>query len=336
MKSVYIIAEIGPNHNGDLGVALDMIDKLAKIGVDAIKFQLVNPDKLYSQDSFKAKYQVSDNIKESAKEMSKKMQLPATDHIKLYERCKKYGVDYLATGFDMDSISFLNENFDLKYFKIASGEIFSVDVIDYISKIDKPIILSTGMSSYDEIEKSIGLLNKNFKKNITILHCISSYPAPFNSVNLKNLSELSERFKYPVGFSDHTLGNECAIASVALGAIMIEKHVTFDKDANGPDHKASATIEEFEKLVNNIRNIELALGNKLRVISNKETETRDVARKSIVSKRDLEVGSVLKADDFCFKRPGTGFLPIQIEEVIGKKVIKKIEKDRVILKSSIA
>ena len=123
-----------------------MIDKLAEIGVDAIKFQLVNPDKLYSKDSFKAKYQISNNIKESAKEMSKKMQLSAIDHIKLYERCKKYGVDYLATGFDMDSISFLNENFDLKYFKIASGEIFSLDIIDYISKIDKPIILSTGMS----------------------------------------------------------------------------------------------------------------------------------------------------------------------------------------------
>lgn len=335
MSSVYIIAEIGPNHNGDLGIALDMIDKLAGIGVNAIKFQLVNPDKLYSKDSFKAKYQISDNIKETAKEMSKKMQLPAKDHIKLYDRCKKHGVDYLATGFDMDSISFLHKNFDLKYFKIASGEIFSLDIIDYISKIDKPIILSTGMSNYDEIEKSIGLLNKNFKKNITILHCISSYPAPFNSVNLKNLLELSERFKYPVGFSDHTLGNECAIASVALGGVMIEKHVTFNKNANGPDHKASASIDEFSSLVNNIRNIELALGNRLRTISKKEIETRDVARKSIVSKYDLEVGSIIKLDDVCFKRPGTGFLPIQMSEVIGKRVTEKIEKDRVILNSSI-
>ncbi|MEM5563981.1 N-acetylneuraminate synthase family protein [Psychroserpens sp. AS72] len=335
MESVYIIAEIGPNHNGNLNIALDMIDKLAKIGVDAIKFQLVNPDEMYSKDSFKASYQVSSDAKESAIQMSKNNQLHADDHLLLYERCKSYGVDYLCTGFDMKSIKFLNENFDLKYFKIASGEIFSIDIIDYISKIDKPVILSTGMSNYDEVAQSIDLINQNFKKDITILHCISNYPAPFNVVNLRNMTELSERFNYPVGFSDHTLGNECAIASVALGGVMIEKHVTFDKQAVGPDHKASSTIDEFAYLVKQIRNIESALGGRERVISEKELETKNVARKSIVSAKDLEVGNILKAEDFCYKRPGTGFLPNQKEELIGKKVIQRIEKDRVITSSHI-
>ena len=328
--STYIIAEIGPNHNGSLSTAIEMLESLADIGVDAVKFQLANPHSLYSKDSFKAEYQKSTDINETALEMSKKNQLTHDEHQELSERCQKLGIDYLCTAFDLESLKFLNEKIDIKYFKIPSGEIFSLDLIEYISQFNKPIILSTGMSTYDEIEYSINLLNNNFKKDIKILHCVSNYPAQIGSVNLRNITGLQKRFNYPVGFSDHTIGNHCSIAAVALGAEIIEKHVTYDKNAVGPDHKASATIDEFKNLVDQLRGIEKSLGDEKRNISNEEKETYNVARKSIVSARNLPKGTVISNEDICFKRPGTGFLPIDKDEVIGKKVISEILEDRLI------
>ena len=332
MKKVYIIAEIGPNHNGDVKIALNMIDELSDSGVDAIKFQLSNPDQLYSKDSFKAKYQKLNDDSESAKEMSRKNQLSHEEHKLLKQKCDDYNIDYLCTAFDLKSLKFLNEKLDICYFKIPSGEIFSIDMLEYISNFKKPVILSTGMSTYEEIKKSIELINSNFKKDITILHCISNYPAKIKNVNLKNLIKIKKLFGYPVGFSDHTIGNECAIASVALGSKIIEKHVTFDKNSKGPDHKASCDINEFKQLVSQIRKIEKAIGNEDRIISNEEKETLKVARKSIVSKRTLSVGESIKRTDVCFKRPGTGFLPIDINKVIGKKIITEIPMDSVIKK----
>lgn len=330
MDKVYIIGEVGPNHNGSVETALTMIEKMAATGVDCVKFQMTDPYQLYSNDSFKASYQKTNDKAKGAREMSLNYQLKREDHVLLYEKCKDLGVDYGCTAFDMESLLFLDEHFDMPYYKIASGEIFSMDMIDYISTKSKPIILSTGMATYDEIEIVVNFLNRNFEKEITILHCISNYPAKFEEVNLRNILKLKEMFGYEVGFSDHSVGNDCAIASVALGAKMIEKHVTLDKCANGPDHKASIDIEELAELVSSIRNIETAMGVKERIFSEAQREISRVARKSIVSRHDIKKGKVIDFSDICFKRPGIGFLPIETEKVIGKVAVCDIEADRVI------
>ena len=330
MKHVYIIAEVGPNHNGDVNLALEMVEKIAATGVDAIKFQLSDPYQLYSDDSFKANYQKKNDHAKSAREMSQSFQLSHENHVKVYKRCKELGVDYMCTGFDLGSLKFLDENMDMAYYKIASGEIFSLDVIDYIARKDKPVILSTGMATYDEIKLSLSYISKYKKRDITILHCISNYPAPFDEVNLNNMLELKRLFGCEVGFSDHTLGNDCAIAAVAMGAVMIEKHVTLDKSLPGPDHKASITIEELASLVSSIRNVEMAIGTTERVFSDAQREISRVARKSIISKHAIKKGDVITADDICFKRPGIGFLPIETDKVLGKTALCDIEADRVI------
>ena len=329
-KHVYIIAEVGPNHNGSLERALEMVDKIAATGVDAIKFQMTNPYALYSDDSFKATYQVKNDNAGSAREMSLRNQLSKEGHIAVYNRCKELGIDYGCTAFDMDSLLFLDEHFELPYYKIASGEIFSMDMIDYMSTKHKKIILSTGMATYEEIEQSLALFNRNFKKDITILHCISNYPAPYEEVNLLNMLEIKKRFGYEVGFSDHTIGNECAIAAVAMGASVVEKHVTLDKTLPGPDHKASIDIDELASLVKSIRHIEQAIGVPERTFSEAQREISRVARKSIVTKHVIKKGEVVKDEDICFKRPGIGFLPTETNKVIGKVADCDIEADRVI------
>lgn len=329
-KHVYIIAEIGPNHNGDVTTALRMVEQIAATGVDAIKFQMSNPYELYSDDSFKAAYQKTNDKAPTAREMSLRIQLKPEEHLQVYEKCKSLGVDYICTAFDLGSLQFLDTHTDMAYYKIASGEIFSLDIIDYMAKHQRPIILSTGMATYEEVEKSISLLNKYGRKDITILHCISAYPAKYEEVNLLNMLELKDRFGYEVGFSDHTIGNECAIAAVAMGASMIEKHVTYDKNADGPDHKASITIDELATLVQSIRHIESAIGVRERQFSETQREISRVARKSIITKRNISKSEIITLNDICYKRPGIGFLPIEQDQVIGKKAICDIERDRVI------
>lgn len=326
----YIIAEVGPNHNGSLEMALEYIDKLSDIGVDAIKFQLGNPEETYSLSAFKAEYQKKRESSNSPIEMAKKHQLKPEDHNILFEKCNAKNIDYLCSAFDLESLIYLDENFDLRYFKIPSGEIFSLDMIDYISKKDKPIILSTGMATYDEIEIAISLLNKYSKKNITLLHCVSNYPTPYDDVNMNIMLELNNKFNLPIGFSDHTIINESSITAVAMGASIIEKHVTIDRNLPGPDHKASSTINEFEKLIRSVRIVEKIKGKTIKVFSEKEKEISRVARKSIISKRNIPAGSIIKESDICFKRPGTGFLPIEKQKVIGKKSVVDIPKNIVI------
>jgi N,N'-diacetyllegionaminate synthase len=327
----YIIAEIGPNHNGSLDLALEMIEKLFETGVDAIKFQLTNPELLYSDDSYKAKYQNSgDASNNSAKELSKSNQLKPNDHLTLYDKCNELGIDYLCTAFDIDSLRFLDNEINPKYFKIASGEIFSLDILNHINKRNKKIILSTGMATYEEIHSTINILNRNFKKDITILHCISNYPTPPKDVNLKVMKELKKRFDYNVGFSDHTEDNTAAIVAVAMGATMIEKHVTTDKNLPGPDHKSSITIDEFADLVKQIRKVEQIFGNKEKEFSKDEMEISQVVRKSIVTANPIKKGDIIKESDICYKRPGIGFLPIEKDLVIGKRATRDLETNKVI------
>ena len=301
-RHVYIIAEVGPNHNGSVERALEMIDKIAATGVDCVKFQMTDPYQLYSEDSFKANYQKQNDKATGAREMSLSYQLKREDHIPLYNRCRELGVDYECTAFDMESLLFL----------------------------DQHIILSTGMATYDEIELAVNLLNRNFKKDITILHCISNYPARYEEVNLLNMLEIKKRFGYEVGFSDHTIGNECAIAAVTMGASIIEKHVTLDKTLPGPDHKSSIDIPELASLVSSIRHIEQAIGVPERTFSEAQREISRVARKSVISKYAIKKGDVITMENICYKRPGTGFLPTEIDKVIGKTALCDIEADHVI------
>ncbi len=332
-KSVYIIAEIGPNHNGDERIALRMIDEIAKTGVNAIKFQMTNPYRLYSDDSFKANYQKKNDSTKGAREMSLRYQLSKESHYKCFCRCKELGIDYICSAFDLESLVYLDSRFEMPYYKVASGEIFSLDIIEHISKQYKPVILSTGMATYEEIAKAIDLLNQNFRKDITILHCISNYPAKYEEVNLLNMLEIKERFGYEVGFSDHTIGNECAIAAVTMGATMLEKHVTFDKNADGPDHKASIDIDELRLLVNSIRHVETAIGVRERQFSESQREISKVARKSCVTTRAMKKGEIIHSGDICFKRPGIGVLPINKDNLIGKVLKVDIAADRVIMPS---
>ena len=334
-NNTYVIAEVGINHNGSLSLAKSMIKALCLAGVDAVKFQLCNPEELYSRDSFKPTYQVKNVRSVSPIEMSRKYQLPYDNHLELYKVCQNNNIDYLCSAFDIKSLEFLDQSLDLKFFKIASGEIFSLDMIDYISQIDRKILLSTGMASFTEIEHALLLLNRNFKKDITLLHCVSNYPTPADDVNLNVMLELKRRFNYPVGFSDHTIGNLCALAAVAMGAVVIEKHVTSDKSMPGPDHKMSSTIEEFSELVKDIRVAEKVLGHNKKVFSDAEIEIKKSVRKSIVSKTYLTAGTIISLDDICVKRPGTGFTPLEKDAVVGRKVKRDIDIDRVIKKEDL-
>jgi len=331
----YIIAEVGPNHNGSLDMGLQYIDELASIGADAIKFQLGNPDETYSLDAFKADYQKKRESSKSPIEMAKKHQLKPDDHRILFKKCQDNGVNYLCSCFDLGSLVFLDNNVDLKYYKIPSGEILSLDIINYISQKNKPIILSTGMATYDEIEMTINLLNQRTKKDITLLHCVSIYPAPYDTVNMNVMPVLKKRFNYPVGFSDHTLGNEASLVAVALGASIIEKHVTMDRNLPGPDHQASSTIQEFAQLVKSIRRVEEILGNNIKILSEEENAIADAARKSITSKRNIPINTIIKEEDICYKRPGTGFLPTDINKVIGKKTVVPVPANKIITKEFI-
>lgn len=335
LNKTYIIAEVGPNHNGSYEMAREYVEQLSVIGVDAIKFQISVPENLLSLDSFQAKYQKENSKAKSALEMSKSLQLTREQHVILAELCKEKGVDYLCSAFEYTSIEFLDKEIDVPYFKIPSGEIFSVDIIEYISNRNKPVILSSGMASYAEIETALDLVNQNFKKDIVLLHCVSKYPAEAKDINLSVMLELKQRFGIPVGYSDHTVGNEAAIAAVALGARVVEKHVTLDKSLPGPDHKASATVDEFAQLVKSIRQVEKLMGSNEKLFTQVEKDIKKVARKSIVAKRTIEAGEIVKLEDICFKRPGIGYLPIEQNLVVGRKAKVKISENRVIKPSDI-
>jgi N,N'-diacetyllegionaminate synthase len=335
MKKTYIIAEVGPNHQGSFLTALEMVRRLSAIGVDAVKFQLNFPENSYSDDSFKPRYQIENDATPTQIEMSKKLQLSISEHKELSNFCKVNKVDYLCSAFEMKGLEFLTTELEMPYYKIPSGEILTLDILEYIGKHDKPILLSTGMASYDEIQESLAILNKGGVKDITVLHCISNYPTPPADVNLSVMLQIKEKFRVPVGFSDHTVGNEASIAAVALGAVVIEKHVTFDRFAEGPDHKASSTIEEFEELVKSIRKVDQMMGSTEKSFSEDELEIRKSVRKSIVSTKNLPVGHVIAREDLCFKRPGFGIKPTELQRLIGKRLILPVDINRVILPEAV-
>ena len=333
INRVKIIAEVGVNHNGSFVLAQQIVKKLSKLDIDYIKFQLANPDKVYSKDSFKADYQNRFDSKISIKNMSKRFQLTKDEHLKLNMICKKYGKSYACTAFDLESLKFLVKKINIPFIKIPSGEITSIDILEYAAKQKKQILLSTGMSTYNDVENALKILKKYKNNKIIILHCTSVYPAKNNSLNLNVLDELKKRFNLPVGYSDHSQTDLASLAAVSKNAIFIEKHVTLNKSFRGPDHAASYNMKEFKNFVENIRKIEIILGSRKKKFSKEEKQIKTVARKSIVSKINLYKNRKINVKDLTFKRPGTGISPLDYKKVTKNKLKINLEKDKVITKN---
>lgn len=330
MKKVIIIAEAGVNHNGDINTAKKLIDAAAEAGVDYVKFQSFKADKLVSPYAKKADYQIKNTEEEddSQYQMLKQLELSVDDHIELIEYCSLKKINFFSTAFDLDGISYLS-SLNLGVFKIPSGELTNYPYLRAIGKSNLPVILSTGMANLEEIEKAINvLIFHGAKKNeITVLHCNTEYPTPMIDVNLKAMLTIKDKLGVSVGYSDHTLGIEVPIAAVALGAKVIEKHFTLDRDLKGPDHKASLEPNELKEMVNAIRNIEKVIsGNGIKEPSLSEIKNIHIARKSIHLSRDLKLGSVIREKDIISLRPGDGICTMNWEDIIGKQVNKDLKR----------
>lgn len=328
MGKVLIIAEAGVNHNGSLEMAKQLVDTAHECGADIVKFQTAKLDSLVSKSAQMADYQKNIGVEESQKEMLKKILLSYDEFVEIAYYCKEVGIIFLSTPFDIESIHFLNDMQDI--WKVPSGEITNYPYLVEIAKTGKKVILSTGMAEMNEIQAAINVLNENGATDITILHCTTEYPVPIKDVNLNAMKTLKERLGYPVGYSDHTLGIEVDLAAVALGAEVIEKHFTLNRDFPGPDHKASLEPDELKAMVDGIRKLELALGSTEKKPSEAEVRNREVARKSIVANRKIVAGEILTADNVTTKRPGTGINPMRWNEVIGTKAIRDFYEDELI------
>ncbi|MCR4639504.1 N-acetylneuraminate synthase [Ruminococcus sp.] len=329
MGKTLIIAEAGVNHNGSLEIAKKLVRTAKECGADIVKFQTAKLDSLVSKYAEMADYQKKNIGKEeSQKEMLSKLLLSYDDFVELAEYCNEVGIMFLSTPFDIDSIRFLDPMQDI--WKVPSGEITNYPYLVEIAKTGKRVIISTGMCEMNEIEDALKVLKDNGTNDITVLHCTTEYPAPFDEVNLNVMSTLKKEFGYPVGYSDHTKGIEVPIAAVALGAEVIEKHFTLDRNMEGPDHKASLEPSELKAMVEGIRNIEKALGNGDKKPSDIEMKNRLVARKSIVALKDIKVGDKFTADNLTTKRPGNGISPMKWNDVIGQTAKRDFSEDELI------
>jgi len=323
----FIIAEAGVNHNGDIEFAKKLIDKAVDAGVDAIKFQTFKSEKLVTGYASMAKYQ-RENIgsEDSQFNMLKKLELSYEEFFLLKDYCDKKGIIFMSTPFDFESADFLN-SIGVEAFKISSGDLTNIPLLDYISKYKKPIILSSGMATLGEIEDAIVSLKNTGMEEIAVLHCTSNYPAAIETINLKAMNTIKDAFKIIGGYSDHTVGITIPIAAAALGANIIEKHFTLDKTMEGPDHKASLNPEELKTMVISIREIETAMGNGIKMFSSSEIDTMAVARKSIVASKNIRQGEIITLKDLDYKRPGNGLSPKYYKTILGKKVKKDIKED---------
>lgn len=330
-----IIAEAGVNHNGDLNVAKQLIDVASMAGVDYIKFQTFNAKLLVSNDGKKADYQTKNtNSNESQLEMLKKLELSKEDHLELIEYCKEKKINFFSTAFDEQSIELLKE-FGLKLFKIPSGEITNLPYLRKIATIAESVIISTGMCTLSEVGDAVNFFKRSGFENdrIILLHCNTEYPTPMKDVNLNAMRTLEKEFEVNVGYSDHTLGIEVPIAAVALGAVMIEKHITLDRNMTGPDHAASIEPNELIQMVKSIRNIEAALGDGIKAPSQSEQKNISIARKSIHIANTINAGSIIQENDLIMLRPGDGISPMQIDSVVGQVALFNLDKGTKLNKS---
>lgn len=333
MKKVFIIAEAGVNHNGSIEIAKKLIDVAAEAKVDAVKFQTFKTELSITKDAKKADYQVANtqNSGESQFDMVKKLELSEDVHRELISYCKEKGVMFFSTAFDHHSIDFL-DSLGLDIFKIPSGEITNLPYLQHIGRLRKKIILSTGMATLGEIESALSVLMSSGtpRENITILHANTEYPTPIEDVNLKAMLTIGQAFNTNYGYSDHTLGIEVPTAAVALGATVIEKHFTLDRNMEGPDHAASLEPDELYAMVSSIRNIEKALGSSIKQPSPSESKNMAVARKSIVAKTAVKKGEVFTEHNLTIKRPGTGISPMRWNEILGSIALKDYKEDELI------
>ncbi len=322
MKQTYIIAEAGVNHNGSVETAKKLITEAKRVGADAIKFQTFKANDLILQDTEKAKYQ-RDQTNESQFSMLKRLELEQKDFKELLLFSHKKNIDFLSSAFDMESLNFLI-SLDLPKYKIPSGELTTKPFLKKLGSINKPLILSTGMCSIEEISLSLETLYDSGldKKNLTLLHCNTDYPTAFSDVHLRAMENLRDLFKVPVGYSDHTVGNEISLGAVALGACVIEKHFTLDNTQDGPDHASSLEPNQFSELVKGIRNITNALGEYEKKPTKSELKNLFFVRKSIVSSTKINKGEIFSEHNITCKRPAGGISPMQWDNILGKKAKK--------------
>lgn len=322
-----IIAEAGVNHNGRLDLALKLCDKAKEIGADVIKFQTWKTENLLTRDVAQAEYQQNNTQKtESQFEMLKKLELSYDDFRTIKQHCDDIGILFSSTADEEESLDFLVE-LGVPFIKVGSGDIGNVSFLRYMGSKGLPIVLSTGMSTLEDVEFSINALREGGAKEITVLHCTTNYPCPHNEVNLKAMLTLRDAFNLPVGYSDHTIGSEVSVAAVGLGATIIEKHFTLDKNMEGPDHIASTEPEDFKKMIEQIRNIESALGDGVKQMTASEKIIKKVVTKRIVAKKTINSGEVFSEDNICVKRSETGELASKWDVIVGKTAIKCFETD---------
>jgi N-acetylneuraminate synthase len=345
IHNTYVIAEAGVNHNGSLQRAFELVDAAVEAKADAVKFQTFKAEKLAVKTAPKAEYQIDQTgSSESQFMMLKNLELDESSHFKIRDRCQSKGVQFLSTPFDISSVDFLAHSLNIPRLKIPSGEITNAPLLLKAAGTGKPLIVSTGMCTMKEVEVALGVLAfgymkssidpgpENFqiafeslegknalRRNVTLLHCTTAYPAPFDEVNLKILDTMASVFGLPIGYSDHTTGIAVSIAAVALGAVVIEKHFTMDKSLSGPDHQASLDPDELKAMVISIREVEKALGQFNKFPTPSEIKNRDIARKSLVASNDIRVGEVFSENNIDIKRPGNGMSPLKYWDLLGKK-----------------
>lgn len=330
MEHVCVIAEAGVNHNGSIELAKQMVDVAKDAGADYIKFQTFVPEKLVSKYAPKAEYQkLTTETDELQLQMLQKLALSKEEFIELKEYCDGIGIGFLSTPFDIDSIHFL-ENFNMDYWKLPSGEITNLPYLEEIAKTRRKVIMSTGMSTIQEIQDAVSVLESYQVPEIILLHCNSQYPTPYEDVNLYAMREIEQATGRKTGYSDHTIGIEVPVAAVAMGACIIEKHFTLNQSMEGPDHKASLEPKELKRMIQSIRNIEQAKGAGKKKPSSSETPNLQIARKSIVACRPIKKGEIFSTQNLTTKRPGNGISPMKWNEIIGRKAIRDFSEDELI------
>jgi N,N'-diacetyllegionaminate synthase len=329
---ILIIAEAGVNHNGDIALAKQLVDVAADAGADLVKFQTFNADRQVTAYASKAEYQkLSTDSAESQHRMLKRLELTTEMHEELISYCATRNIGFFSTSFDIESIDYL-VSLGMNQFKIPSGEITNLPYLRHIGKFGKPVILSTGVATIGDIESALNVLEAagTSRELITVLHCTSEYPAPMEEVNLLAMQSIASTFGVAVGYSDHTQGIEVAIAAAALGATVIEKHFTLNRELPGPDHKSSLEPHELKSMVSAIRNIEIALGDGIKRVTPTLARNKLVIEKSLVASKPIRSGEILSPENVTAKRPGSGISPIRWDEIMGRKATRDFEPDELI------
>lgn len=328
--NTFLIAEIGVNHNGDVDLAKRAVDAAVAAGADAVKFQIFKTEELVTPDTEKAGYQKETTGAEDSAQWSmlKSLELTREQHKEIYRYCVQVGVHYVCTPYDTESARFLAEDLGVAAIKVASSDATNVPFLRALDQMGRPVILSTGMCSMDEVEEAVDCLpSTRARKDLFLLQCTSEYPAPIEQSNLRVMSAMASEFGCPVGFSDHTLGNDAAAIAVAAGALIVEKHFTLDRSLPGPDHRASSEPHEFAELVRRVRYVESVLGSSEKHVTAAEQSNKQNMQKSIYWRRALKPGAVVTLDDLSFKRPAIGLRPSEFSQVVGRRVLSEVARD---------